>query len=103
MWIVDVINNVFKPNKALQSEEDYEFNQWEYSEGVPMPKEIMENSMPLKELFLNYVERQRSANAAKDAFGVDDPKTKDAYEEANVYKRKVLDAIEEVGNSKDKL
>lgn len=52
--------------------------------------------MPLKELFLNYVERQRSANATKDIYGSDDPKTAKAYEEANIYKRKVLDMIEEV-------
>ena len=71
-----------------------ELEQWEYSESVPI--QHVEQTMPLKELFLNYVERQRSANAAKDAYGIDDDKTIKAYEEANVYKRKVLDMIEEV-------
>jgi hypothetical protein len=75
-------------------EEEEEINQWEYSEGVPV--QYVEQTMPLKELFLNYVERQRSANAAKEAYGIDDDKTVKAYDEANVYKRKVLDMIEEV-------
>ena len=87
-------------NKLLRSAglkpryEDEELNQWEYSEGIPI--QYMEQAMPLKELFLNYVERQRCANATKEAHGVDDPKTAQAYEEANVYKRKVLDMIEEL-------
>lgn len=55
-----------------------------------------ERLMPLKEMFLNYVERQRCANATKDAYGPHDGKTKEAYEEANEYKRKVLDLIEKI-------
>ena len=83
-------------NKLVRrkQEEIEELNQWEYSEGVPI--QFVEQSMPLKELFLSYVERQRSANATKDAYGIDDPKTIDAYQVANEYKRKVLNMIEEV-------
>jgi hypothetical protein len=71
-----------------------ELEQWEYSEGVPI--QYVEQTMPLKEIFLSYVERQRSANATKEAYGPDDPKTVEAYQEANAYKRKVLDMIEQV-------
>ena len=71
-----------------------ELEQWEYSEGVPI--QYVEQTMPLKELFLSYVERQRTANAAKDAYGIHDSKTAKAYEEANAYKRKVLNMIEEL-------
>ena len=85
----DRVRNFFRKEEVVE-----ELNQWEYSEGIPI--QFVEQAMPLKELFLNYVERQRSANATKDAFGIDDPKTKKAYEEANAYKRKVLDMIEEV-------
>lgn len=80
-----------------KQEEIEELNQWEYSEGVPI--QFVEQTMPLKEVFLSYVERQRSANAAKDAHGIDDKRTLEAYEEANAYKRKVLDMIEEVEKS----
>ena len=82
--------------KKFRSKTKYEdeLNQWEYSEGVPV--HYMEQTMPLKELFLNYVERQRCATATKEAHGVDDPRTTKAYAEANEYKRKVLDLIEEV-------
>jgi hypothetical protein len=54
--------------------------------------------MALKELFLSYVERQRNANSIKEAFGTDDPRTIDAYQDANEYKRRVLTLIEEIEN-----
>ena len=50
--------------------------------------------MALKELFLSYVEQQRSANATREAHGPDDPRTVDAYQNANDKKRQVLNAIE---------
>ena len=52
--------------------------------------------MPLKEMFLSYVEMQRAANATKDTNGTDDPKTVDAYQRANEQKRKVLQYIEQL-------
>lgn len=52
--------------------------------------------MPLKEKFLSYVEQQRSANASREAYGPDDPKTVDAYQKANQTKREVLDLIEQL-------
>lgn len=52
--------------------------------------------MPLKEKFLSYVEMQRSANAAKEAFGFGDPRTRTAYEKANEMKKKVMNDIEEL-------
>ena len=52
--------------------------------------------MALKEKFLSYVEQQRSANAYKEAYGPDDPKTVDAYQRANQTKREVLSLIEEM-------
>lgn len=59
-----------------------------------------EPKVPLKEIFLNYVETQRAANDERSrsddpAF---DPVVKQAYEKANMYKRKMLDAIEEIEN-----
>lgn len=50
--------------------------------------------MALKELFLSYVEQQRSANATREAHGPDDPRTVDAYQNANDKKRQILNAIE---------
>jgi len=52
--------------------------------------------MPLKERFLSYVEMQRSANTARDAYGADDPRTVDAYQKAHEMKRKVINDIEEL-------
>jgi hypothetical protein len=52
--------------------------------------------MPIKERFLSYVELQRGANAAREAFGSDDPRTVDMYQKANEVKREVLSAIEEL-------
>ena len=52
--------------------------------------------MPLKEKFLSYVEQQRSANAAREAYGPDDPKTVDAYMKANETKREVLNMIDNI-------
>lgn len=54
--------------------------------------------MGLKETFLNYVERQRSANAVKDQYGAHHQQTAEAYRIANEYKRKVLDEIERTEN-----
>lgn len=80
-------------NRNATSDED-ELNQWEYAEGVPM--QFVEQVMPLKEVFLNYVERQRGANHAREIHGPDSKITKEAYEQANVYKRQILDMIEEI-------
>ena len=52
--------------------------------------------MPLKEQFLSYVEMQRSANAYKEAYGANDPRTVDAYQKANEMKKKVMNDIEEL-------
>ena len=84
-------NRLVNRNKVDVEEE---LEQWEYSEGIPF--QYMEQVMPLKEVFLNYVERQRGANHAKDIHGPDSKITKDAYEQANVYKRQMLDMIEEI-------
>lgn len=54
--------------------------------------------MGLKETFLNYVERQRSANSVKDQYGAHHQETAKAYKVANDYKRKVLDEIERIEN-----
>jgi len=50
----------------------------------------------LKEKFLSYVEQQRAANQAREAYGSDDPRTVDAYMKANQTKREVLTLIEEL-------
>ena len=52
--------------------------------------------MPIKEKFLSYVELQRSANDCRNAYGIDDPKTVDAYQRANEVKRIVLREIDEL-------
>lgn len=56
--------------------------------------------MPLKELFLRYVECQRSANDIKGASSDPsfDPRVKEAYDQANELKRKVLNEIEKLNN-----
>lgn len=51
--------------------------------------------MTLKNKFLSFVEMQRSANACKEAFGSDDPKTVDAYQQANQLKREILEALDQ--------
>jgi len=50
----------------------------------------------VKDKFLSYVEQQRSANATREAYGPDDPRTVDAYMKANQTKREVLNLIEEL-------
>ena len=52
--------------------------------------------MPIKERFLSYVELQRAANFARDAYGPDDQRTIEAYDKANVMKRRVMNEIEEL-------
>ena len=52
--------------------------------------------MPLKEMFVSYVNMQRDANEFKSAFGVNDRRTKDAYARAKAQKEKVLREIEEL-------
>ena len=88
-------NRLVNRNKVDVEEE---LEQWEYSEGIPF--QYMEQVMPLKEVFLNYVERQRGANHAKDIHGPESKITKDAYEQANAYKRQMLDMIEEIEGKK---
>jgi hypothetical protein len=50
----------------------------------------------LKETFLSYVELQRNANNYKEAYGIDDYRTVDAYARANLKKREMLELIEAV-------
>ena len=88
-------NRLVNRNKVDVEEE---LEQWEYSEGIPF--QYMEQVMPLKEVFLNYVERQRGANHAKDIHGPESKITKEAYEQANEYKRQMLDMIEEIEGKK---
>lgn len=52
--------------------------------------------MAIKEKFLTYVELQRSANDFRTAFGIDDLRTVEAYQKANLLKREVLTAIEDI-------
>jgi len=54
----------------------------------------------LKETFLNYVELQRGARQTRDLYGTDHHMTKEAYEKANYYKRKMLDLIEQIESDK---
>lgn len=88
-------NRLVNRNKVDVEEE---LEQWEYSEGIPF--QYMEQVMPLKEVFLNYVERQRGANHAKEIHGPESKITKEAYEQANEYKRQMLDMIEEIEGKK---
>lgn len=50
--------------------------------------------MSLKNLFLSYVELQRSANETKIGFGIEDAKTTAAYDKANAVKRELLEKLE---------
>ena len=52
--------------------------------------------MSIKDSFLVYVELQRSANAPRDAYGIDSEVTRIAYDKANKQKQKVLDEISEL-------
>lgn len=52
--------------------------------------------MPLKESFLAYVELQRAANAAREAYGINDERTVKAYDRANEMKRSLIVALEKV-------
>jgi hypothetical protein len=56
--------------------------------------------MPLKEIFLSYVEMQRAANDERSRSDNPsyDPTVKKAYDRANEQKRKVLDEIEKLNN-----
>ena len=49
--------------------------------------------MGLKEKFLSYVEKQRSARNYREVYGSTDPRTTLAYEKANELKREVLNMI----------
>lgn len=57
----------------------------------------------LKSAFLSYVELQKSANEFKCDLGTDNPITIEAYKKANDKKRMVLDMLESVDDSFDKL
>ena len=52
--------------------------------------------MPLKEMFVSYVNLQRNANEMKMSFGVEDRRTKESYALAKSQKDKVLREIEEL-------
>ena len=56
--------------------------------------------MPLKELFLRYVETQRTANEMKchSKDPTSDPKVVEAYDKANELKRQMLNEIEKLQN-----
>lgn len=82
----------FKKNKNIDDPISPEYAELQFMEKLY----IEENLMPLKETFLRYVEMQRCANSTKDQYGIESKNTKEAYEQANAYKRKVLDMIEEL-------
>lgn len=52
--------------------------------------------MPLKELFLSYVELQKNAEHHKEIYGIENEKTLEAYARANDQKRKFLIKLEEL-------
>lgn len=52
--------------------------------------------MSIKEMFLKYVESQRSAIDQLMILGPDDPRTVAAFDRANRLKRRVLDEIEDI-------
>lgn len=52
--------------------------------------------MSIKDMFLTYVELQRSATDILVAHGPENIKTVQAFFNANQQKRKVLDAIEDI-------
>lgn len=54
--------------------------------------------MPLKEMFLSYVERQRTADEYRLTLGTDDERTRSAYILANDAKRNVLKEIDRYEN-----
>lgn len=54
------------------------------------------NETSLKDLFLDYVEKQRKFELKKFHFGSDDPEVVDAQQEANSCRRTILDRIEEI-------
>lgn len=95
MNIINRIKNFFA--KDISHDEDD--NMWRFSECVSndvldMLKEASMEKEKLKNLFLNYVEHQRNANAIRDAHGVDDKKTIAAYDAANTLKRELLTEID---------
>lgn len=57
--------------------------------------------MSLKSLFLKYVETQRSAEEWKSVLGTSNDKTISAFEEANSYKRQILDELEKMEKKED--
>jgi hypothetical protein len=56
----------------------------------------MMNETTLKDLFLTYVEKQRAFELKRFHFGSDEPEVVDAHQEANSYRRMILDKIEEL-------
>ena len=52
--------------------------------------------MPLKEKFLSFVEMHRNANSIRETYGPDDPRTVDAYQNLNLRKREIAEAIDEL-------
>ena len=57
--------------------------------------EIMKNS--LRDVFLEYIEKQRIFELKRLHFGSDDPEVVDAQQEANSFRRIILDRLEEIG------
>lgn len=52
--------------------------------------------MSLKDKFLSFVELHRNANSIRLAYGPDDPRTVDAYQNLNQRKREIANSIEEL-------
>ena len=91
-WFAKLINNTF-----ANSSDEEEFNQWEYAEGVP--ESYLERPMSLKDTFLKYVEATNGAYASQSMLGADHKRTYESFEDANKYKRKLLNMIEEIENN----
>lgn len=59
--------------------------------------------MALKDKFLSFVEMHRNANSIREAYGADDPRTVDAYQNLNLRKREIAEAIDELEHRMESL
>ena len=92
-WFAKFVNNTFANDK------DEELNQWEYAEGIP--ESYLEESVSMKDTFLKYVEATNSAYASQSMLGSSNKRTVKAFEEANTYKRSLLNMIEDIEDNGD--
>jgi hypothetical protein len=92
-WFAKFVNNTFANNN------DEERNQWEYAEGIP--ESYLEESVSMKDTFLKYVEATNSAYASQSMVGSSNKRTVKAFEEANTYKRSLLNMIEDIEDNGD--